>query len=323
MPSEGIQLEQFIYFSTENSLFPACALEHNHCQKSLGLTTETNRCIQIEKLLLIAAFPIGVTIVVLNLIVVVVTLSSKLLRQHPYIILVSFLAVGDTAAGIYWIAMATVYQAIPLVEFETKRKYFCRYIGFLVVFADVVTMDIFLLLTIERYLTTVFWFKWNLRMKHVLLASLISVTSCLAFSVWRLFDDELNSFRYPLSDFEHKTYRINSIGMVIIANLVYLTTIGMYSHIFIVVRHSSRQIGTAREVRLAKRIGSLVCTNFIFLFIPFSIYIFVIATGCFAGSSAEVSVAIFVGCLGILPGMNSIMNPILYGYRNDRLKKNP
>lgn len=190
-------------------------------------------------------------------------------------------------------------------------------------FADVATMDIFLLLTIERYLTTVFWFKWNLRMKHVLLASLISVTSCLAFSVWRLFDDELNSFRYPLSDFEHKTYRINSIGMVIIANLVYLTTIGMYSHIFIVVRHSSRQIGTAREVRLAKRIGSLVCTNFIFLFIPFSIYIFIIATGCFAGSSAEVSVAIFVGCLGILPGMNSIMNPILYGYRNDRLKKKP
>ena len=79
-------------------------------------------------------------------------------------------------------------------------------------------------------------------------------------------------------------------------------------------------MGLREKQGLQKKIGTLVLTNLIFHVIPFVFAIVVITTGSFAGSSAEVSVAIVVGCLVILPGINSIMNPILYGYKNDKFR---
>ena len=266
----------------------------------------------------------------LNLIVVVVTLSSKSLRQHPYLALVSFLALGDLVAGIYCIAMATVYQMVPLMEFQAKRNEFCPYIGFLVVSAQVSSTSTSVLLTIERYLTTVFWFKRNCRMKmkHVLTASFLSYISLMAFSVLTVDNEAMAAGFvgygcYPaFIDFNDEAHGVSSIIAVTITFILYLTTIGMYSHIYVVVRHSSRRIGRkAREVRLAKRIGIVVFSNFIFVFLPFAFVLVVIATGSFAGTSVEVSVGIVLGCLAILPGMNSILNPIMYGYRNDMFQK--
>ena len=174
----------YIFIAT-NNLFPTCTLKDTRCQESLGSTKETNTCLQVGKYFLVAAFPIGIIAILLNVIVFVVTLSSKLLRQHPYLISVSFLAIGDTIAAIYMTILASVYQAIPLMEFETKRKEFCDYIGFFVIFADVFTIDVSFLLTIERYLATVFWSRPNLRMKmkHVLLLLLLSILAGLVLSV--------------------------------------------------------------------------------------------------------------------------------------------
>ena len=90
---------------------------------------------------------------------------------------------------------------------------------------------------------------------------------------------------------------------------------------FFVARNSGRQVGIVREAQLAQKIGTLVLTIVIFHFLPFVFFVVVIATGTFAGSSAEVSVAVVVGCLVILPGINSIMNPILYGYKNDKFRR--
>ena len=316
-------------FLTTNSLFPACTLEGEHCQKILGLTTETNRCIEVGKTLLIAAFPIGIIAVLLNVVVAVITLSSKLLRQHPYLILVSLLALGDTLTGIYMMAVASVYQAMSLVEIETKRKDFCDYISFLLTFGNLISMDASLFLTIERYLATVFCLKPNLRMKmkHVLLAPFLAITAGLALSVWGLLDENLyvGGFAgyvcYPIPDLKHQQYRVYAIIVITCANLAYLSIMGMYLHIFIAARNSSKQVGIAREAKLAKRIGAVVFTNFVCTFLPFAFFFVVIATGSFAGSSAEVSVGIVVGCLVILPGINSIMNPILYGYKNEKFQR--
>ena len=95
----------------------------------------------------------------------------------------------------------------------------------------------------------------------------------------------------------------------------------MYLPIFIAARNTSRRAEIAREAKLAKRIGAVVFTNFICHFLPFAFFFVVTATGSFAGSSAEVSVGVVVGCLVILPGINSIINSILYGYKNDRFQK--
>ena len=77
-------------FLATNNLFPSRTFEDKHCQESLGITTKTNRCLQVGKTLLVAAFPIRIIAVLLNVVVALVTLSSKLLRQHSYLILVSF-----------------------------------------------------------------------------------------------------------------------------------------------------------------------------------------------------------------------------------------
>ena len=227
----------------------------------------------------------------LNVIVFVVTLSTKNLRQHPYLILVSFLAIGDTTAGIYLTVVASVYQAMSLVEFETKRKDYCDYITFLVIFADVMIMDISLLLTIERYLATVFWSRPNVRMKmkHVLPVLLQSILAGLALSIWGLLDGDLNvgGFAgyvcYPIPDLKNPQYRVYTIITVAAAILIQVATVAMYLHIFFVARNSGRQVGIAREAKLAKKMGTLVLTNVIFHFLPFVFFVVVIATGSFAG----------------------------------------
>ena len=316
-------------FLMTNSFFPTCTLEDKDCQKSLGFTKETNRCLQVGKTLLIAAFPIGIIAVILNVFVVMETLSSKRLRQQPYLILVSFLAIADTFEGVYIIVIAIVYQAVSHVELETKRKVFCDYIGFLTVFANVMTMDISLLLTIERYLATIFWSRPNMKMqmKHVLLAPLISLAIVLVLSIWGLFNENFTDgglagyVCYPIPDLKDKTYRAYSVFVTTAAEIIYLTIFGMYLHIFIVARNSGRQLGIAREAKLAKRIGAVVFTNLICNFLPFTLFVVVISTDTFAGSSAEVSVGTVMGCLIILPGINSIMNPILYAYSNEKLRR--
>ena len=161
-------------------------------------------------------------------------------------------------------------------------------------------------------------------MKHVILALLLSIISGLAFSIWGVFDEDLDvvSFAgyvcYPVPDLTHEQYRVYAITVVTGAMLVYLTIVGMYLHIFIVARNSSRQVGIAREAKLGERIGAVVLTNVICVFLPFALLVVVIATGSFAGSSAEVSLG---GSIIILPGIKSIMNPILYGYKNDKFRK--
>jgi len=165
-----------------------------------------------------------------------------------------------------------------------------------------------------------------MKMKHVLLLLLLSILAGLALSVWGLLGDYLNfdGFAgyvcYPVPDLKNQQYHVYTISVVAAAIVVHLATVAMYLHIFIVARNSGRQLGIAREARLAKKIGTLVLTNLIFHVLPFVFAIVVITTDSFAGSSAEVSVAIVVGCLVILPGINSIMNPILYGYKNDKFR---
>ena len=84
------------------------------------------------------------------------------------------------------IVIESVYQVMPLVEIEVKRKDFCDYIGFLLTFGYLASMNVSLFLTIERYLATVFCLKPDLRMKmkHLLLAPLLATTASLALSIW-------------------------------------------------------------------------------------------------------------------------------------------
>ena len=325
---KSFTLKSSYVFLAADNFFPSCTLNDKRCQDSLGLTTETNRCLHVAKTLLIASFPIGVIALLMNVIVFAVIMSTKRLRQTPYLTLVGLLALGDTITSIYLLVVASVYQAMSLVEIETKRIEFCDYISFLLKFRNLIGMNGILFLTIERYLATVYWSKPNLKMKmkHVLLALLLSIISGLALSIWGAFDDDLDVVGfsgyvcYPIPDLTYEQYRVYAITVVTGAVLVYLAVVGMYLHIFIVARNSSRQVGIAREAKLAKRIGAVVLTNVIFAFLPFALLVVVIATGSFAGSSAEVSVGVVVGCIIILPGINSIINPVIYGYKNNKFR---
>ena len=113
-----------------------------------------------------------------------------------------FLTIGGAVTGTYMIVIESVYQVMPLVEIEVKRKDFCDYIGFLLTFGYLASMDVSLFLTTERYLATVFCLKPDLRMKmkHVLLAPLLATTASLALSIWaQLFKAWAGLFKAGLS----------------------------------------------------------------------------------------------------------------------------
>ena len=185
-----------------------------------------------------------------------------------------------------------------------------------------------LTLTVERYLCTVFSMKPDIRMTPRLATLTITINWLLATSmtsaafVFHMY--RKNYLCIPFNFGDHLPIEtIYSLALGAIGLTLYLATIPLYIHIYVVVKRSSEQMGVKRESTLAKRIAILVGTNLVFFFTP------VISLGgwmILSNSSSydmmsnysriAIEEWIPLYCLSI----NSCLNPLVHAFRSDKFK---
>ena len=183
-------------------------------------------------------------------------------------------------------------------------------------------------LTLERYLCIVFAMKPDIRMTPRL-ASLAIAFNWVAASSFMSIAHYFKIYRrnvlcIPIiydSSLPIETRYSIALGSIGIA--LYLLTIPMHIHIYMVVKRSSQQMGVQRESTLAKRIAILVGTNLVFFLTP------ILLLGVWrllVSDRQQMLLSIYfrkaIGewipqyCLCI----NSCLNPLVHAFRNDKFK---
>ena len=248
---------------TRHRFFPQCIRDDALCLKAVGSVKTQNICLEMGRSILISALPIGILAFLLNLIVFVVIVTNKNLKSNSSLLLVSSMCASGVITGVYSVAIATVYQILPVDEIESKRVSICPSLGFIAALSFFSMIIISLAVTIERYLAVVFCMKLHIRVriKHAYYCILATWSVALAMGGWSLADADIYSTRgyetyicLSIQSVLEKKYLAYTITSVIISAIGYLPTIPLYVHIFVVVRKSGSRFGIKRETVLARRI---------------------------------------------------------------------
>ena len=251
---------------------------------------------------------------------------TKSLKKNVSLVLVSSLALGDTLNCLHSTTIVSFIVSFSRDDFLNLPDSICSKVGFLWVLGQCTTSVTSVALTVERYLCIVFSMKPHIRMTPRLTVLTIAFNWLFAASMASVaffFHMYRNNYvcipisfkdRFPIQT--SYTLALGSMGLVL-----YLATIPLYIHIYMVVKRSSEQMGVKRESTLARRIAILVGTNLVFFFTP------VLSLGgwvLFRNSSIydtnyskyviEEWVPLY--CLSI----NSCLNPLLHAFRNDKFK---
>ena len=314
----------------EHYFFPQCILDETRCLQAVGRVETDNVCLEVARKILIAAFPIGIVSLFLNLIVLVVIVSSNTLRSNTSLLLVCSMCASGVLTSIYSVALATVYQIIPMGDMKSRRITLCPPLGFVVTVSVISMVMISLIVTIERYLAVVYCMKPHirLRIKHACYCLLITWLVTFAMAGWSVADPHIFTTEgyesyicLSIQSILEIKYLAYSITAITISAVGYLPTIPLYVHIFVVVRKSSSKFGIKREAVLARRISLLVGTNVLFLAVPLCLSHIAISTGNLGGFSETSKMTMVISTKVICMSLNALLNPILYGYRNQTFKK--
>ena len=288
--------------------------------------TKSHPCWPVTQRVMSGLMPLGILGGCLNLVVFFNIALTKSLRKNVSLVLVSNLALGDTLNCLHSTAIVPFMVSFSRDDFLNLPDSICSKVGFLWVLGQCTTSVTSVALTVERYLCIVFSMKPHIRMTLRLTVLTIAFNWLFAASMASVaffFHMYRNNYvcipisfkdRFPIQT--SYTLALGSIGLVL-----YLATIPLYIHIYMVVKRSSEQMGVKRESTLARRIAILVGTNLVFFFTP------VLSLGgwvLFRNSSIydtnyskyviEEWVPLY--CLSI----NSCLNPLLHAFRNDKFK---
>ena len=307
--------------------------------------------------LLDCLYPLASVGLLLNAVVTLMVPMSKDLRKSPTVILIWNMALCDFLMGLWCVLIAT-FNVFPdsdddvqLITYHGKypdsSSFFviCRFLSFIFCVTQIATVMTSLFLTVERYLVIVYSMKPDVRMTKKISAICVCVTWCtaVAYNIYSVF---------LLSDYNRKmniganyylcTASGNSIGVTsgwkfripmstflgVFYILIFLCTIPLYIHIFIVVRKSSTQMGVKREGALARKLALLVITNLLFSTIPLSLAplfsnLTVVLNLGFSKtlSSLKVAVICSVWVPILLLCLNSCLNPFLFAFQHRLFKR--
>lgn len=306
---------------------PECFTYNKKCYQSEVKATMTHRCWDTDNRILYIEYVLGFIVIVLNVTVVTVTLTSSL-KTNVAMLLVSNLAISDCLNGIYSISITLARQSSLYTEFVTFLDRLCPVLGFLWVLGQFSTIQTSLLLTIERYTTIVFSMRPH--MKPTPGVALI----CISFS-WLIALIAAISPLVGMGSYVTNTYCVPmqpskdvpstflySVCLSLIGMILYFITIPLYVRIFAFVRKSSHQVGIKRDGKIARRISILVLTNMIFFLTPIIIALLWLLTDIF---KKNISVQARNVLVGVFPTvcftLNSFLNPLLYAFRNTRFRQ--
>ena len=345
-----------------------CYCNPNDCVTEQGLERLPS-LFQLLCSLFNSLFFIGTVAIILNITIILVILTSKILRKLPSMILVFNMAVCDFLVIVFCILIAFYNpfsksdETFQIDFVKHKIRGFqswklpvtvCRSNIFIFTVAQSVSVINSLFLTVEKYLVIVYSMKPGRRMTKKLTLIFLYITwfASIAYSIDAVFNlsdeeenfnnNEFNYFYCSVSGHHVHQIPVKSLGEPIsmpfplsifsgvLHAFLFLCTIPLYIHIFIVVRKSSTQLGIRREGVLARKLALLVFTNFLFSVVPFSaapglssrtllrLDFFNFLTKTY--SSFRAYLICFVWLPVMLLCLNSCLNPLMYAFRHHRFK---
>ena len=322
---------------------PQCFCDtFSDCSKNEVINTFLRQLYHVPRKLFFSQYASGALIIFLNLIVLVVIVSSKILRNNISFILVGSMSLSDLLIGVYCVMIAkhnlfsNSDEVIPRVIMESDSS-ICNYIGMIFTTGQITAVINSLLLTLERYLVIVHFQgcrgKLHKRTLFVIL-SLVWIAAIIFASLPLLGVKRLNYHKWFQCTMPFHTGKgiveTSDVTLSISAIFVflYLISLGLYVLIFCHVRKSSIQFGIKREARLARKIATLVSSNFILFTLPtvlLLVYVYSFSDFLLDMVKSFSSMRSFLIVGSWVPvtcfSLNSLVNPFLYPFRHSRFKK--
>lgn len=274
-------------------------------------------------------YVLGSIALVLNLIVLTSILSIKNLRRLVPFLLVAHLSFCDMLMGIYAIGTAVGHEVSPDfhdIEVYRTDNSKCPVFWVLFLFGQTLGVCTCVLVTIERYLATVYCMKPMLKLEmqttFFILPGFWLIAILIAFPL-QLIDYQkitLNFMCVLLRDYSAKKGFFVSQGLMIAFLILYIIIVFLYVRIYISVRNSSRQVmvDIKREARLARRIGVIVFTNFICFALPNLSMLVFTTTQMYVGLDDILNTIIRRWLPPMVLVLNACANPCFFAYGNDK-----
>lgn len=310
----------------KHGFFPQCLEINSACFEHEIRVTPIHRCWNGDNKILYVEFLISPIAMILNLTVILVTLTTRVLRRNVTMFLTSSMALSDFMISLYTLILVSA-RLRPYTEFLLIMDNLCNAIGFMWLTGQIVSIKTSIILTVERYLAVVYCMKPSVRMTRKIALGLVAITWCLGVAVAVLPLANISVYTgntyclpiRPIKDIPH-SYEL-SIGLSLWGMLLYIITIPLYVKIFLDVKKSSQRAGIKRDGKLARRIGTMVLSNMLFFLIPIVITFLWLTTNLRVTMSPQ-SRAILTSVLPtVLFSFNSLINPLLYAFRAEKFKK--
>ena len=328
---EDCRLEKFqpseqVAEYAKHGFFPQCLEKSSACYQSEIRVTKIHRCWDGDNKILYVEFLISPVAMVLNLTVILVTLTTRELRRNVTMFLTSSMALSDFMISLYTLILVSA-RLKPYTEFLSIKDDLCNAIGFMWLTGQIVSIKTSIILSVERYLAVVYCLKPSVRVTRKIAAGLVALTWCLGVSIAvlslvKISAYDSNTYCIPIRPIKDRPrlYQL-SIGLSLWGMLLYIITIPMYVKIFLAFKKSSERAGIKRDGKLARRIGTVVLSNMLFFLVPIIIAFLWLTTNLRVTMSPQSRATLTSVLPTLLFSINSLINPLLHAFRVEKFQK--
>ncbi|KAK3732371.1 hypothetical protein QZH41_005702 [Actinostola sp. cb2023] len=319
--------KKYVLFQAACLTMPAKAKCDVHLTSLKGLERYyKDRCYRGARALRPIVFVLGSLGFVLNLFVISAILSLKRLRRMLAFLLIAHLSFCDFLTGVYALGTASGHEVSPdFHEIRQYRESNSKCTVFWVIFLLGQTLGVLtcLLVTIERYIATVYCMKPDLKLETrtaMIILSFFWVLALLIAFPLQLIDYQkitINFMCVLLRDYSAKKGFFVSQGLMIAFLILYVIVVFLYCRIYVFVRNSSRQVSVKREAKLAKRIGVIVLTNFVCFALPNLSMLLFTTVGLYAPLDDIPNTIIRRWVPPMFLVLNACANPLLFALGNN------
>ena len=266
---------------------------------------------------------LGLAAVIINIVVIMVTVSSKVLRRKTSFLLIAHLAFCDLMMGSFIIMIATGHGIDHDPSFRYWRKNTCPYYRTVFLLSQTMGLATSLLVTLERYLAIVYGMRPSLRVTPTIACISLGFSWVLSGVMAILIEviDHVkvrdNFMCVLVQNFETVGF-VYSQGLMVVLALLYFSVIGLYTHLYSVVRKSAQNAGVQHESKLAKRIGLIVFSNLLFFVVPNLFLVVFTASTLNVSSKPILNALVRIWLPPLCMAINACLNPMLFAFRNDR-----